>query len=237
MEKPILKIDSREITGKKVKTLRVDGFLPAVLYGHNVESKSLTVPLKEFEGLYHEAGGNTIILLRDKDGKETNVLIHDVQLDGVTGRPIHVDFYQVKMTEKITTEIPIHFVGESSAVREMDGSFITNKDKVEVECLPGDLISEIEVDISVLTDFDVVIHVEDLKVPETIKILDDPEEAVAFVEPPRSEEELAELEEPVEEAEIPPAEEGQPEEAATEAEKAEKEIGEEKALEEEKKEE
>jgi large subunit ribosomal protein L25 len=101
------------------------------------------------------------------------------------------------MKEKIHAEVPLKFIGDSVAVIEKEGSLITSKDSIEVECLPADLIPELEVDISVLDDFEKNIKISDLKLPEGIEILDDAEEIVAHVEEPRSEEELAELEEEV----------------------------------------
>lgn len=100
------------------------------------------------------------------------------------------------MDEKIKTEIPLEFVGESEAVKSLEGSLVQNKDSVEVECLPGDLVGEIQIDISVLKTFDDSIHISDITVPHGIEILADAEEMIASVEPPRSEEELAELETP-----------------------------------------
>lgn len=229
MDKLFLEVKERELLGKKVKSLRKDGFLPAVVYGHKFDSHHLTIAEKEFEKVYKEAGGNTVVeLKKPEEGKKINVLIHDVSVDPITRKPIHVDFYRVKMDEKITTRIPIKVIGESKAVKELDGMLITNRDEIEVECLPGDLIHEIEVDISVLEELESSIHINDLKVPSTIKVLDEPEEAVLTVEPPRSEEEMAELEEPVE-GEVPP------EEAEIEAKEGE-EQPEEKPLEEKKEE-
>lgn len=211
MEKIILEVNNREILGKQVKSLRAEGFIPAVVYGHKFSSQHLTVPYKDFEKIFKEIGGTKVIELKKPEAKgNLSVIIHDVSFDVVTRKPIHVDFYRVKMDEKITARIPLHFIGESKAVKELDGSLITNRSDIEVECLPGDLIQEIEVDISVIEDFETSIHVSDLKVPESVKILDEMEETVATVEEPRSEEELEELEEVVEE--------NVPEEAAVEGE-------------------
>lgn len=198
--KPILNAKSREVVGKKVKRLRRNGLLPVILYGKNIDNVNLLVDEKEFNRLYKEAGGNTIVVLKREGEEDRNILIHEVERHPVSGRILHADLYQVKMTEKITAEVPLHFVGDSKAVREMDGILITNKSQVEVECLPADLPHEIEVSIEPLDDFEKSIHVSDLKLPPGVVVLDDPEETIATVEPPRSEEELAELEEPVEEA-------------------------------------
>ncbi|NIM47619.1 MAG: 50S ribosomal protein L25 [Candidatus Aenigmarchaeota archaeon] len=197
METITLKAKKREVVGKKVKKLRKEGFLPAVLYGRDTKNENLSILKAEFEKIFKKAGLNKIVsLVIEGEGKK-NVLIHEPQVDPVTNNPLHVDLYQVKMTEKITTNVPLVFIGESKAVREMDGTLVKNRDEIEVECLPTDLPSGIEVDITSLIDFESTIHIKDLKIPAGVTVLDDPEETVALVEPPRSEEELAELEEPV----------------------------------------
>ncbi len=220
MEKIKLKAKKRDILGKQVAVLKRQGLIPVVLYGKGKDNISLTVERKDFERAYKLSGGSTLVLLEIEGDKAKNVLVKDVQRDPVQDKVIHADFYQVKMSEKITATVPLNFIGDAKAVIDLSGSLITNKSELEVECLPADLPHELEVDISVLEDFDSVIHVEDIKVPEGVEVKDDIEEAVAFVEPPRSEEELAELEEPVEEGEMPEAEQGG-EETAEEAKEGE----------------
>lgn len=184
---------------QKAKHLRNDKKIPAVIYGNDYESRSIAVDALIFSKVFEEAGESALINLRIDDEPKLKVLVHDIQIDAVTGEIIHVDFYKVNMKEKIKTAIPIVEIGESTAVIDLEGALITNKDEVEVECLPADLIPEIEVDISVLKTLEDVIKVSDLKVPAGIEILDDPEEVVFLIQPPRSEEELAELEEKPEE--------------------------------------
>lgn len=214
MERPVLKVQKREITGKAVAELRRGGLIPAVVYGKGKENENLSVNRLEFEHIYKEVGSSAIIKLEVDESGEKNVLIHDVSLGAVSGLPEHIDFYEVSMTEKITATVPLHFVGDSPAVIDLQGTLLTNKDEVEVECLPTDLPQNIEVDISILSDFEKAIHVADLKIPSGVEIKDDPEELVVTVEPPRSEEEMAELEEPVEAPEMPEAEMGAEEEVA-----------------------
>jgi large subunit ribosomal protein L25 len=198
-EQFVIHAKTRTALGKKSKYLHDDELLPAVTYGSKVKSQSLTLELREFKNVYKDAGESTLVDL-EVDGKDTKkVLIYGTQIDPISSEPIHADLYQVRMDEKIKTNVPINFVGESPAVKGLGGTLSTNKLEVEVECLPADLISEIEVDISILDSFDVVVNVKDLKVPNTVEILDDPEELVAQVEEPRSEEELAELDEKPEE--------------------------------------
>lgn len=176
------------------KQTRRDGLVPAVIYGKNFANTSLAIEKTALARLYKEAGTSNLVNLILDDGKSEKTLIHDVQRDLMTEEITHIDFYKVNMKEKIHAEIPLSFVGDSKAVIENEGTLITPKDSIEVECLPADLIPELEVDISVLDDFEKDIRVSDLKLPEGIEILDDAEEVIAHVEEPRSDEELAELE-------------------------------------------
>lgn len=190
-----LKATTREITGKKVKKLRKDGFIPAVLYGHGTKPTSLSLKTNEFSKIYEEAGTSSLVDLKIDENNSVKVLTHEPQRDPVRNLPIHVDFYKVRMDEKIKTEIPLEFIGVSDAVETLDGSFVTNRDSIEIECLPTDLVSEVTIDLSVLKTFEDQVTVKDLKLPSTIEVLTDLEEVICFVEEPRSEEELAELEE------------------------------------------
>jgi large subunit ribosomal protein L25 len=211
-DKVKIAVKERELTGKKVKQLRREGQIPAVIYGKDKKPFALVVDAKEFEKLYRSAGGNTIVELdfEQSDGTKAkrNVLIHEVETDPVRGDIIHADFLEIKMNEKITAVVPLNFVGDSLAVIDLGGSLLTQKDEVEVECLPANLPHEIEVDIAALVDFEAVIHVSDIKAPADVVILDDPEETIVRVEAPRTDEEMEELETPVEAPELAEAEEG-----------------------------
>lgn len=189
-----LTAEPRTVVGKKVKKLRLAGKTPVVLYGHGISPINLWVNNKDLLEIWQEAGSSQLVDLTVADQKPTKILIQDVQTHPVSGEILHADFYQVKMTEKLETEIPLSFVGEAPAVKELEGNLITEKDSLEVRCLPADLVPEFEVDISVLKTFDDVIKVADVPVPATIEVLNDPEEIVALVTPPRSEEELEALE-------------------------------------------
>lgn len=208
MEKIELAASSRELTGKKVKNLRTEGLVPGVLYGNKVESAHVSVGLRSLVKAYAIAGSNQILHLSVDDGKPYNVMIQDLQTDSRSGLPVHVDFYRIKMDEKIKTQVPLHFVGESTAVYKLEGSLIHNLESVEVEALPGNLPENIEVDISVLDDFDKSIHVSDLAIPTNVELLTDDSELVAKVDPPRSDEELEALDEAIVE-EVPGDEDGE----------------------------
>jgi large subunit ribosomal protein L25 len=193
-----LKARSRKETGKGVRSFRSQGLIPAVSYGHKIEAQSLWVDSLAFKKIFAEAGENTVIELDIEGGKKLNVLVHEVQTEPMSGSFSHIDFFQVRMDEKIETQIPLEFVGESPAVKALGGVLIKSMDEVEVSCLPMDLPSKIEVNLDDIKTFDDHLKVKDLKVSEKVKILSDGDTVVALVEPPRTDEELAKLNEKVE---------------------------------------
>lgn len=192
-----LKAQQRDVFGKKVLTLREQGLVPAVVYGPGGESITVTCALGEFEKIYRDAGESSLVELSLDSGEPVNVLIHEVQQDPVIGRPIHVDFYRVNMAEKLTTHIPLVFIDESKAVKEQGGILVKNIDEIEVRCLPGNLVPEIEVSIAPLTELEASIKIHDIVLPGGIELSShhDPEDIVALVMPPVSEEELKKMEE------------------------------------------
>lgn len=197
MDKITLKLDTREERGKRNQGLRKAGFTPVVAYGHGSEAQSLKASYKELAKVYAAAGGSKIIGIKIDDSKSKNALFHDVAVDPLTGAITHADLLIVRMDEKIKTEVPLRMVGESTAVYQDEGTLVTPLDAVEVEALPGDLPEFLEVDISILDDFEKSILVKDLIVPAGVEILEEPEELVAKVDRPRSEEELEALDEEI----------------------------------------
>jgi large subunit ribosomal protein L25 len=182
MEQVELKTQKREVLGKKVKSLRREGLIPAVLYGHETESVPLQVEERELNRVLAQAGGHRLIALKvGRSRKRQMALARDVQWDVISGKPLHVDFYAVVMTEKITTAVPLVLVGEAPAADRVGAMVLQGLDEVEIECLPGDLIEAIEVDLSGLEEIDQAIYVKDLPVPPTVEILTDTEETVARV--------------------------------------------------------
>lgn len=214
MEKLQLQAKARDVQSATASNVRSNGSIPAVLYGHNIPNVHLTVAQGEFEKLFRKAGESTIVELKTDDGKTHNVLIQAIQKHYLTSIITHVDFYEVSMTEKLTATVPLEFVGESDAVKILGGTLLKVIDEIEVECLPGDLPHNLEIDISVLKTFDDSILVKDIKLPKGVVVTSDPEETVANTQAPRDIE--AELAEPVVEdisavegaAEDKPAEEG-----------------------------
>jgi len=186
----------RDIAGKKLKTLREKGFIPAVIYGPGHKPISLQINYKEFEKIFNEAGESTIIKLKIEGEKsDKNVLIHEIAKDPVKGKFIHVDFYHVRMDKPIKAEVPLVFEGEAPAVKVLEGVLVKNVTEIEIEALPKDLPHEIKVDISILDSFDKHIRAKDLILPSGVKIFINPEEMIVSVMPPRAEEEIKVAEE------------------------------------------
>ena len=178
----------RTVLGKAVGGLREAGFLPAELYGHKIDNIHLELNEVEFGKVYKEGGENTIVNVKF-DNESRSVLVHSVQFDQVNQKVLAVDLYQVNLSEKITTNVPLEFVGESNAVKEMAGVLIKALDEVEVEALPMNIPHSIQVDISVLDDFTKSITIADLKIEGNFEIKTDPDAGVASVAEPRVEEE------------------------------------------------
>ena len=188
----------REELGRKIKKGRKEGLVPAVVYGHGMESNNLWVEAMAFSKLLKKAGESTIIELNVGEEKARNVIIYEIQKDPVSGNFLHVDFFQVRMDEELEKEVELVFVGEAEAVKALGGNLIKSLDEITVKCLPADLPSEIKVDISSLKTFEDRICVKDLKLSEKIKFDIDPETVIASVAPPRSAAELEGLETKVE---------------------------------------
>ena len=186
---------TREITGARVRHLRADGILPAVLYGKGQPAINLQVPTKDFDRMYREAGESTLIYLNV--GKDSfPIIIKDVARDAITGDSIHADFYKVSLTEKIKAMVPVVFVGSAPAVEELKGIFVRNVNELEVEALPQNLPKEITVDISSLKNFGDQLTLGDVKIADVV-LVGGADEILATVQEPKSEAELeAELAEP-----------------------------------------
>jgi len=196
MEKIILQTEPRNITGRKVKSLRREGFVPAVVYGHGVESLPIQVPVRDFERVYTEAGESTVVYL-NVGNQEYPTIIQEVARDPVSDKFLHADFYKVRLDEKIKAKIPLNFVGESPAVKELGGILVKNISEIEVEGFPQDLPHRIDVDVSSLQEIKSQILIKDLPISAKLKVEDEPEAIVALVQEPISEEELkAQLEVP-----------------------------------------
>lgn len=197
METIAISAQTRERKRRKVNELRREGYIPGIVYGHKKENKNVKIGSLEFRKALRGAGKSTLIDL-DIDGKGIGkVIISDYQTDPATDKIIHFDLYQVKMDEKITAAVPVRFIGESPSVKNEGGILVKSHSVFEIKCLPGDLIHDIEVDISKLEKIDDIIRVKDLIISDKIEILANPEVVVVTVAPPRSEKEIEDLEEQI----------------------------------------
>lgn len=183
----------RTVIGKKVKTLRKEGIIPAVIYGIN-DPITIQLERKRLRRVLRRAGTTNLIDI-SVDGGTRTVLARDIQQHLTRGDLIHVDFQEVDLKVRITAEASLVLVNRSKMMEEGLGSDVLALSGVEIEALPDDLIAEIEVDASKLLSADEAIYVSDLTVPDTVTILSDPETAVARFEYARLEEEETEEEE------------------------------------------
>ncbi len=197
MEALELKGEIREVSGRQVKHLRNTGLIPAVLYGRSIEPMSIQIQEKPLAKVLRQAGTHQLISLQVGSNQPVLTLARDIQRDVIKHSYLHVDFYAVTMSEKVTAQIPLVFVGEAPAVDNLGGILTHGLDEVEVECLPADLIPAIEVSLDSLVHLNDTITVADLQVPAAISILSDLESVVAKVEPPRTIEALEAEEEAV----------------------------------------
>jgi large subunit ribosomal protein L25 len=208
MERIELKSETRNIHGKQVKRLRAESQIPAVVYGPDMSSQSIQIDERGLVRVLREAGATALIDLYIDDGSEPHVVLaREIQRDSLTGRAMHVDFYEVRLTETVRTMPRLEFVGTSPAAEAGLGVLIHGMNSVEVECLPTELISSIEVDVSVLETLEDVITVSDLPVPDSVTVIADPGEMVASVVPTRME--VIEEEEVEEEFELEEGEEAE----------------------------
>lgn len=170
-----LSVAKREKKGEKI---RCEGLMPAVLYGADKDNISLSIVLKDFTKLYKLAGKSNLIDL-DIDNKDAGqVLIQDVQLDPVKDWPVHADLRRIVKGQIITTSVVLNFIGESAAVKELGGTLLKSYGKIDIECLPKDLIDHLDVDLALIKTFDDIITAKDLALPEEITLIDPAEDTI-----------------------------------------------------------
>ena len=205
-----LQATARNVLGKKTRFLRRQGITPAHLYGHDIKSLTLQCDTTELRQIIAQAGRTRLINL-EVDGKQPrSVFVREIQRDEVSRLLLHVDFYQVKKTEKIAVDVPIVFVGEAPAMKEKRRMLIHGITSLSIECLPGNVPPQIEIDLSPLEELEQAIHVKDIVLDPDITVNANPEQLVVKVSEAIVkevvEEVVAEVEEEVEaeaEAEAP----------------------------------
>jgi len=195
MEQIALQATNRKILGKKVKFLRRQGIIPVHLFGHNVESLALQCDVAQLQRVLAQAGKTRLINLKlDKAKRPRNVVVREIHRDLLTGELLHVDFYQVRMAEKIKVEVPIVLVGEAPALKSRENMLLHELNSLTIECLPDQIPANVDVDMSSLTEAEQAIRVKDVVLDEEVTILNDPEHLIVKISlRPRVEEVVEEV--------------------------------------------
>ncbi len=188
MEKIVLEANKRDLTGKKVKYLRIDGKVPAVVYGREIEPMSIVLDLKSTKNTLASTSGSTLITL-SIEGEEIAVLVREKQFGIIDRSLMHIDFQAVVLGEMIKARARVVLDGEAPAIATLSAMLISGAETVEIECLPKDLLDEVVIDISVLDRFGAGIYVRDLDLPEGVTALDSPDTMLALTAAPALEEE------------------------------------------------
>ena len=178
MEKIVIEAQVRNQTGKKVKFLRREGLIPAVIYGREIETLPISLKNRETTLLFKKISGSTILTI-NVDGKEHATLVREVQRDYIKNELLHIDFQAVSLKEKLRTHVSLTLVGKAPVLENFDALIVSGIDQIEVECLPQDLVDTIEVDVSSLAEIGSAIYVKDLPKLANVEILTDLEELVA----------------------------------------------------------
>jgi len=164
---------------EKVKDLKEN--IPAVVYGSGTANLSLVVNRIDFEKVFKVSGESGLISLKLDDGQELPVIVKDIQTEAVKHRIIHIDFFKVNMNETVVAEVSMHFIGEAPAVKNHGAVVVEHMDHMEIECLPADLVQNLEIDLSGLVNIGDAIHVKDIVLPRGIVAKHEPTDIVVNV--------------------------------------------------------
>ena len=200
MEKVVLKATKRDVVGKKVGALRRQGKLPAVLYGHRIETTAIMLDAHEGSQTLSHLTSSSLVTI-DLDGKEYLALVKEKQRDFIKNRLVHLDFHVVSLTEKMRAKVGIELAGTAPAVKDFNAVIHTGLTEMEVECMAQDLPERIVVNISGLAELGDSVRVRDVVLSDKVEILDDLEEIIAVASAPKKEEIIEEA--PVEEEAAP----------------------------------
>jgi len=200
MEKVVLKATKRDVVGKKVGALRRQGKLPAVLYGHRIETTAIMLDAHEGSQTLSHLTSSSLVTI-DLDGKEYLALVKEKQRDFIKNRLVHLDFHVVSLTEKMRAKVGIELAGTAPAVKDFNAVIHTGLTEMEVECMAQDLPERIVVNISGLAELGDSVRVRDVVLSDKVEILDDLEEIIAVATAPKKEEIIEEA--PVEEEAAP----------------------------------
>jgi large subunit ribosomal protein L25 len=182
-----LSVAPRSVLGKRVRALRRGGLTPANVYGHGVESRALQIETVTLVRTLRALERNAILSLCIEGEKAPRaVMVRDIQRNPVSDRILHVDFYQVSLTEKMRADVPLLLTGKAPAVDDFGGILLQSLESISVEALPTDMPSHVEVDISVLSELDSSLHVKDLVLDPKLHVMTDLDVVIARVASPRT---------------------------------------------------
>jgi large subunit ribosomal protein L25 len=189
--RPTLTAASRTLLGRKVKLLRREGYIPGHVFGKKADSLNIQVKAADFGPLYAKVGETSLIDLKiDALKTALPVLVVSVQRNPLSNLPVHIDFHQVSLTEKVTANIPVEIVGSAPAVTDLGGVMLNALSEIEIEALPTDLPENIQVDVSQLLNFGDSIQIKDLIIDTAkITVLSGADETVVTIQEPAKEEE------------------------------------------------
>jgi large subunit ribosomal protein L25 len=206
-----IKVEKRGEIGK-LENLRKAGFMPAVYYGHKIESTPIQIKKTEFLKAYKNAGESTVIKLNTPEG-EIEALIHDIDLNPITGEPRHADFYVFEKGHKVEISVPVEFIGISPAVKDLGGVLMKILHEIKVKAEPSNLPHQIEIDISPITELEGQILAKDIILPKGVDLVEHPEEVIVTVATPKAEK--VEEEAPADLSQIEVEKKGKQDEAAS----------------------
>ena len=188
-----MKAAPRQIRSKALGASRREGLVPGIVYGPGTpDGVMVFVNATEFGKIHDKAGASAIVNLTvEGESKPRGTIIKDIDFDPVKGFVRHVDFYQFKEGQKLELETELYFIGEAPAVKTLGAILIKNFTSLNIRCLPTDIISSFDVDISILNNFGDKIRIKDLNIPPQIEVLHDPEAVVIIVTEPEEEEVVA----------------------------------------------
>jgi large subunit ribosomal protein L25 len=177
-----LKADKRDILWKKTSSLRRQGITPTHLFGHGIESMSLQCDTAELQQIIRKGGATRLVDISiASEEQPRSAFIREIQQDTFNGQLLHVDFYQVNKTEKITADIPIVLIGEAPAIKSKDNMIEHMLNRLGVECLPDKLPPRIEIDLGILEEAGQAIHVKDIVLGADVTVTTDPEQIIVKV--------------------------------------------------------
>jgi large subunit ribosomal protein L25 len=183
MEETVLFAKPRTVTGKQVRALRRQGLLPAVIYGRHIEPMAISLDARETGRILPGLSRSSLVVV-DVEGERHTTLVRERQRHPVSGFLVHVDFNAISMTEKLRTTVALVLRGDAPAIKNFDGVLVSGTEKVEVECFPVDLPSNIVIDLGVLEKIGDGIYVRDIVPPDRVEILTERDEMVALITAP-----------------------------------------------------